>query len=215
MIELTSPIDPRFKFDVRTVQGLDIDAFDRWLGFKKGRRQSYKTPLSERAAAVKLSQMGDDQAEVVNEAIANNYAGFFPLKKILAAGQKPEKTNKQIAAENARFDSENSRSQEYWNKHGLRDDLGRLKLCEALLARYSVQPEEGDRMEQLRNVVVDCMQSVSSIKVLDNPSLLSMIRALWGEKGVNRLKTRAKVERGQGAERPQDVVDDMARAVHQ
>jgi hypothetical protein len=125
------------------------------------------------------------------------------------------KSDKQVAAENARFDSENSRSQEYWNKHGLSDDLGRLKLCEALLARYSVQPDEGDRMEQLRNVVVDCMKSASAVKVLDNPSLLSMIRALWGEKGVNRLKTRAKVERGQGAERPQDVVDDMARAVHQ
>ena len=122
------------------------------------------------------------------------------------------KSDKQVAAENARFDSDNSRSQAYWEKHGLSDDLGRLKLCEALLARYSVQPEEGDRMEQLRNVVADCMQSVSSIKVLDNPSLLSMIRHLWGEKGVNRLKARAKAERVPGQP---DVVADMVGAVHQ
>lgn len=67
-------------------------------------------------------------------------------------------------------------------------------------------------MEQLRNVVADCMQSVSSIKVLDNPSLLSMIRHLWGEKGVNRLKARAKAER---VPRQPDVVADMVGAVHQ
>lgn len=194
---------------------LDQSAWERWVAFRKAINKPIKL-ASEHAMKIKLARYGSQQDAVVSQSIENQWQGLFDLKVSKPQpGEKPVKSDKQVAAENARFDSENSRSQAYWDKHGLRDDLGRLKLCEALLARYSVQPEEGDRMEQLRNVVADCMQSVSSIKVLDNPSLLSMIRHLWGEKGVNRLKARAKTERGQGAERSQDVVADMAGAVHQ
>ena len=197
------------------MEGLDEAAWERWKAYRTAIRKTIK-PASEHAMKVKLARYGSQQDAVVSQSIENQYQGLFDLKVSKPQpGEKPVKSDKQVAAENARFDSDNSRSQAYWDKHGLRDDLGRLKLCEALLARYSVQPDEGDRMEQLRNVVADCMQSVSSIKVLDNPSLLSMIRHLWGEKGVNRLKARAKTERGQGAERSQDVVADMARAVHQ
>ena len=197
------------------MEGLDEAAWERWKAYRTAIRKPIKS-ASEHAMKVKLARYGSQQDAVVSQSIENQYQGLFDLKVSKPQpGEKPVKSDKQVAAENARFDSENSRSQEYWNKHGLRDDLGRLKLCEALLARYSVQPDDSDRMEQLRNMVVDCMKSASAVKVLDNPSLLSMIRHLWGEKGVNRLKTRAKVEREQGAERPQDVVDNMARAVHQ
>ena len=194
------------------MEGLDEAAWERWVAFRKAIRKPIK-PVSEHAMKVKLARYGSQQDAVVNQSIENQWQGLFDLKVSKPApGEKPVKSDKQVAAENARFDSDNSRSQAYWEKHGLSDDLGRLKLCEALLARYSVQPEEGDRMEQLRNVVADCMQSVSSIKVLDNPSLLSMIRHLWGEKGVNRLKARAKAERVPGQP---DVVADMVGAVHQ
>lgn len=194
------------------MEGLDEAAWERWVAFRKAIRKPIK-PVSEHAMKVKLVRYGSQQDAVVNQSIENQWQGLFDLKVSKPQpGEKPVKSDKQVAAENARFDSDNSRSQAYWEKHGLSDDLGRLKLCEALLARYSVQPEEGDRMEQLRNVVADCMQSVSSIKVLDNPSLLSMIRHLWGEKGVNRLKARAKAERVPGQP---DVVADMVGAVHQ
>lgn len=197
------------------MEGLDEAAWERWKAYRTAIRKPIKS-VSEHAMKVKLARYGSQQDAVVSQSIENQYQGLFDLKVSKPQpGEKPVKSDKQIAAENARFDSENSRSQEYWNKHGLRDELGRLKLCEALLARYSVQPDDSDRMEQLKNVVADCMKSASAVKVLDNPSLLSMIRYLWGEKGVNRLKARAKVEREQGAERPQDVVDNLARAVHQ
>ena len=200
------------------MEGLDEAAWERWKEYRTAIRKPIKS-VSEHAMKVKLARYGSQQDAVVSQSIENQYQGLFDLKVSKPQpGEKPVKSDKQVAAENARFDSDNSRSQAYWDKHGLSDDLGRLKLCEALLARYTLRSDEighGDRMEQLRNVVADCMQSVSSIKVLDNPSLLSMIRHLWGEKGVNRLKARAKTERGQGTERSQDVVADMVGAVHQ
>lgn len=57
----------------------------QWLEYKSARRESYKTDQSIRAFAKKLKELsGDDVGvaqQIIDQSIANNWAGIFPLKK--------------------------------------------------------------------------------------------------------------------------------------
>ena len=197
------------------MEGLDEAAWERWKAYRTAIRKPIK-PVSEHAMKVKLARYGSQQDAVVSQSIENQYQGLFDLKVSKPApGEKPVKSDKQVAAENARFDSDNSRCEAAWDKHGLRDDLGRLKLCEALLARYTVRQDEAghdERVDWLRGRTAETLREVGASLVVNEPSLMSMIRSLWGEKGVYRIKARAETERVQGQP---DVVGHLASAVHQ
>lgn len=197
------------------MEGLDEAAWERWKAYRTAIRKPIK-PASEHAMKVKLARYGSQQDAVVSQSIENQYQGLFDLKVSKPApGEKPVKSDKQIAAENERFAADQSRNEAFWDKYGLRDDLGRLKLCEALLARYTLRSDEighGERMEWLRNRVAEALREVPAQPVTNEPSLMSMIRSLWGEKGVYRIKARAETERVQGQP---DVVGHLASAVHQ
>ena len=65
----------------------DDDAMDtaikRWFAYKKERKETYK-PIGEKAFIAKLHNLsggnGDIAIKIVQEAMANNYKGIFPLK---------------------------------------------------------------------------------------------------------------------------------------
>lgn len=59
--------------------GLDIHAWDRFLAYRREIRKSVK-PASMQAAQRKLAGFGADQAAVVEQSIANGWAGLFDLK---------------------------------------------------------------------------------------------------------------------------------------
>lgn len=68
--------------------------FDRWLKYKAGRKQSYKTDDSKNTALRKLIKFsGGDETianEIIDSAIGNNYSGFFEIKKV------PEQTKRTL-----------------------------------------------------------------------------------------------------------------------
>jgi uncharacterized protein YdaU (DUF1376 family) len=76
-----SPLPTRGKAlaDARATPGLDVEAFDRWIGYRAERKPALK-PVSFKAAAEKLSAHGTDQMAVVLQSIAEGYQGLFPLK---------------------------------------------------------------------------------------------------------------------------------------
>ena len=59
--------------------GLDLKAWNRWVAYRKDIRKPVK-PASIPAAQRKLAALGADQAEAVEESIANGWQGFFPPK---------------------------------------------------------------------------------------------------------------------------------------
>lgn len=61
------------------VEGLDAQAWERWLDYRKQIRKPLK-PVSIPAAQRKLAAFGADQAAVVEQSIANSWQGLFPLK---------------------------------------------------------------------------------------------------------------------------------------
>lgn len=174
---------------------LDQEAWDRWVAFRKAIRKPIK-PASEQAMKMKLQRYGADQGAVVDQSIANQWQGLFDLKKEKPApGEKPQKTSQQVAADQARFAHDNDRAASEWSKHGLVDDLGKLRLCEALLARYQVRSEEQghrDRMDWLKERTGDLLRHVKPADVLNDPSLSGMVRSMFGERGVTRLRERAR-----------------------
>ena len=72
-----------------------VEIFDKWIKYKKGNGQKYKNQISLKQAYEKLVDLsaGDIRTAVliINDAIANNYAGFFALKNKPNAGHDQSK----------------------------------------------------------------------------------------------------------------------------
>ena len=62
-----------------------LEAFSLWLEYKKDRRENYKSEKSLKACYNKLVKLSKGNpmiaSQIIDEAIANNWAGFFELKK--------------------------------------------------------------------------------------------------------------------------------------
>ena len=73
-----------------------LDVFLLWLEYKKERREKYKSDRSVKACYDKLVRLSGNDAnvanEIVNQSIANNWAGLFELKNNCRNGNK-EQTN--------------------------------------------------------------------------------------------------------------------------
>ena len=175
------------------VEGLDVTAWERWVAFRKAIRKPIKE-ASIHAMQMKLAKYGDDQEEVVNQSVSNQWQGLFDLKKSKPGfGEKPVKTDKQVAADNERWQHAQDRCAREWDKR-LGEPLAKLKLADALLARYNVrndEPGHDERMEWLRERVADLVREADPKAVAGDPSLLAMIRQFWSEKGVLKIRARA------------------------
>jgi len=167
---------------------LDEAAWERWVAYRKAIRKPIKE-VSEHAMKLKLSRFGADQDAVVEQSIANQYQGLFQLKKSAPRpGEKVEKTDKQKAADVARHAEQDDWNARQWGKQEP-TPLNRLKLCEAYLARLTISPD-ADAMERLRDSTAAALRSADAAEVLGHPHLMSMVRQLFGERGLNRLKAR-------------------------
>ena len=167
---------------------LDEAAWERWVAYRKAIRKPIKE-VSEHAMKLKLSRFGADQDAVVEQSIANQYQGLFELKKSAPRpGEKVEKTDKQKAADVARHAEQDDWNARAWGKLEP-TPLNRLKLCEAYLARLTISPD-ADAMERLRDSTAAALRSADAAEVLGHPHLMSMVRQLFGERGLNRLKAR-------------------------
>jgi hypothetical protein len=167
---------------------LDEAAWERWVAYRKAIRKPIKE-VSEHAMKLKLSRFGADQDAVVEQSIANQYQGLFELKKAAPRpGEKVEKTDKQKAADVARHAEQDDWNARAWGKLEP-TPLNRLKLCEAYLARLTISPD-ADAMERLRDSTAAALRSADAAEVLGHPHLMSMVRQLFGERGLNKLKKR-------------------------
>jgi hypothetical protein len=167
---------------------LDEAAWERWVAYRKAIRKPIKE-VSEHAMKLKLSRFGADQDAVVEQSIANQYQGLFELKKAAPRpGEKVEKTDKQRAADVARHAEQDDWNARQWGKLEP-TPLNRLKLCEAYLARLTISPD-ADAMERLKDSTAAALRSADAVEVLGHPHLMSMVRQLFGERGLNKLKKR-------------------------
>jgi hypothetical protein len=169
---------------------LDEAAWERWVAYRKAIRKPIKE-VSEHAMKLKLSRFGADQQAVVEQSIANQYQGLFELKKAAPRpGEKVEKTDKQKATDVARHAEQDERSARQWGKQEP-TPIHRLKLCEAYLARLTLSdPPDRDAVERLREAAAAALRIADAIEVLNDPHLAGMVRQLFGERGLNKLKKR-------------------------
>ena len=194
------------------MQDLDVAAWDRWKAYRTAIRKPIK-PASEHAMQMKLVKYGADQDAVVNQSISNQWQGLFDLQRSKPVpGEKPVKTDKQIAAENERFAADEHRCVKGWDQR-LAEPLAKLKLADALFARYMVRQDEighEERMEWLRDQMAGLLREANAAKVYGDPHLRSTVWQVFGDRGIARLKQRA------AAEQPNtDMVANMADPVHQ
>jgi len=175
------------------MESLDQQAWERWKAYRIAIRKPIK-PASEDAAKLKLQRYGADQEAVVEQSISNGYQGLFDLKKSKPAfGEKPVKTDKQVAEDAARFEWMQRQAEQHWESLPV-TPLNRLKLCEALWARYTVSPDgfTTDRMEWLKDVTRRYVKEVNARELLGEPGLMMMVWCFFGERGVKYVKERAE-----------------------
>lgn len=60
--------------------GLDLHAWKRWVDYRKQIKKPIR-PVSVNAAQKELAKFGSQQADVIEQSIANGWQGLFPLKK--------------------------------------------------------------------------------------------------------------------------------------
>ena len=77
-----------------------------------------------------------------------------------------------------------------WNRAVLESPLQRLRYYDARLARAGFSGDPAER-EQVKTRVAELIRETGAATVLTDPDVVSMIRELFGEKGVQRLKDRA------------------------
>jgi hypothetical protein len=65
--------------EARSVPGLDVKAFDRFVTYRAERKPAIKT-ISLVAAATELAKFGPQQSDVVQNSVANGYQGFYAPK---------------------------------------------------------------------------------------------------------------------------------------
>lgn len=172
---------------------LDQDAWTRWVAYRVSIKKPIK-PASENAMKLKLSRYGNDQAEVVDQSIANQWQGLFDLKKTLAPGEKPKKTREQIAADDANWQWKMQQAEKTAYAIAA-DPIGELRMLDAVLARLTFQqddPSYHDRLEQLKSKAAAKIGAIDPKVILGHPDLRGMVRQLWGERGVTRLTVRAE-----------------------
>lgn len=76
------------------------------------------------------------------------------------------------------------------------DVIGRLRLADAYLARINIGDwsQRNERREWLKMRVGELIRSAKAEDVLGDPHLVGMVRDLFGEKGVMRLKGRVSAK---------------------
>jgi len=69
--------------------------------------------------------------------------------------------------------------------------IGRLRYCDAVLARLRVQ-KDTERVESLKATVAGLLREADPVEVLAEPHIIGMILELFGERGVRRIRDRSK-----------------------
>lgn len=170
---------------------LDEQAWERFVAYRKAIKKPIK-PESETAAKLKLAKFGKDQAAVVDQSIANSWQGLFELKNKKDRPEKPEKTDAQIAKADADLIRQMDYSIKGWELREP-DPMSKLRLCDALLARYTVAPDldTSEKIEWLKDVAGMHIRNTDPKLVYADPHVMGMIRSLFGDAACQRIRERA------------------------
>jgi hypothetical protein len=179
--------------EIPRLEGLNQEAFERWLAYRK----SVKKPIKEaslHAAALKQLRIGNSEKQeaAVDHSIANGYQGLFAPTERARPGEKPEKTDKQKAADMENWQRQQDHSIRTWEQQP-DTAFKKLKMCEALWARYTISPDSytEERLEWLKDTIALHLRNANAKEVLGDPHLMTMVWVFYGAAGANRIKARA------------------------
>lgn len=100
--EKESKLSSKKTYDLSFVDEKYMSTFTEWLEYKSERKEKYKTESSLKACYNRLLKLSGDNPkiaeEIVQQSIANNYAGLFEYREIKPQKPKP-KTQEEINRE--------------------------------------------------------------------------------------------------------------------
>lgn len=85
-IELSNDNPKKKSFDLSFIATEYMEAFQEWLDYKKARKETYQTQIGVKKCYSHLLNLcnnnPDTAKQIVNQSIANNWAGLFELKTL-------------------------------------------------------------------------------------------------------------------------------------
>jgi hypothetical protein len=83
-IELSNDNPKKKSFDLSFISSEYMEAFQEWLDYKKARKETYQTQMGVKKCYSHLLKLCEDNPavakQIVDQSIANNWAGLFELK---------------------------------------------------------------------------------------------------------------------------------------
>lgn len=169
--------------------------FDEFRGLIQGLAKVFpRKQLDDDAIQFYWRALKDQPIEIVRQCVGSwqRYGKRFPVP-----GDLRPATDKVavVRGEDAGFQASVEQNKRHWDgvltEHG---DLGRLLLADALLGRYSLDPDvaSGEKVDALRRQVGQIVRRVAPADILGDARLTGLVRHLFGQAGVERLYERFK-----------------------
>jgi len=96
-IDNTNNIIPEKSFDYKSINGLNVEYWEKWRAFKKEQFNFSYKPIGEKTAITELLKTTDNntskQKDIIIQSIKNGYRGLFDLKDSLNKRNEPKKVN--------------------------------------------------------------------------------------------------------------------------
>ena len=96
-IEIESKYKEKEKENKDYIDSAFLEIFNKWMDYKKQRKESYKTEMSEKSFYNSLIKFSNNNPiianEIIEQSISNNWAGIFELKNKLTTSNGNKASN--------------------------------------------------------------------------------------------------------------------------
>lgn len=174
---------------------LDLQAWERWSAYRVAIKKPMKS-ISEEAAKLKLMRFGADQEAVVDQSIANGWQGLFALDEKKNGAPSKKRTKEESDARAQHLEWLDRESGKAWDREaqGL---IGKLLLCDALLARYDAEADQGStvlaaKRDWLKTRTAELLREADPAAVLNNYITKRLVLRLFNRAGISRLEHRSR-----------------------
>lgn len=174
--------------------------YERFVSIMETLAQVYGKKLTNEQIAVYWQALEDRDIADVERRISDHVkrAKFFPKPRELRPVEADHSDRVEANPEaDLRFKAAQAESCANWDRT-IREqgDVGKLRLCEALWARYGCDPEQGatilaSKREWLKGRMVELIRILDPRAIVDDFHLRRMVLQVFGGPAIYRLQDRA------------------------
>lgn len=189
-------------FDPSTISGLNVEAFTRWVDFKRTVHKFTYKPISLSALAIRISKWPMDRQETaVDHCISNGYKGLDDYTQGKSdVSTKKTRTKEEQKDADATFEYCQRQSAKAWGiaiQGESGTEVAKIRLAAALLARYDTDADQdsaflAEKRMWLKARVAELLRDAEPASILRDYDCKRLVLRLFNDAGLRRLEQRAQ-----------------------